>query len=116
MKERVGKKIKSLRTQRGLSQEETAEKLNISRSSYERMEAGKSNSWASHLKNLSSLFEVDPEYFVQGESNIQQHYKQNGGMSLVQNNGKIIHVESLSEELLNEFFKFIQEKQAKSNS
>lgn len=65
MKEKVGKRIKTLRNTNGYSQEEVAKKLNISRSAYERMESGKSNSWGCHLEKLSEIFEVEPKYFVQ---------------------------------------------------
>lgn len=103
MKEKIGKRIRKLRVQKGFSQEEVAEKLHISRSAYERMETGKSNTWASQLENLSGLFEVTPEYFVQGEKNVQHNEKQNGGMSL-QNNGKIKNLNNLSDEKLIEQF------------
>lgn len=53
IKETVAKRIKGLREQKGFSQEEIADRLNISRSAYERMENGKSQSWATHLGSLA---------------------------------------------------------------
>lgn len=56
MKAKVGKRIRKLRLERGFSQEDLAEQLNISRSAYERIENGKSNSWATQLENISTIF------------------------------------------------------------
>lgn len=53
MKDKVAKRIKNLRQAKGISQEEIADRLNISRSAYERMENGKSHSWATHLVGLA---------------------------------------------------------------
>ena len=41
----VGKNIKKLREEKGLSQEAMADYLHISQSSYSRMEAGECNTW-----------------------------------------------------------------------
>lgn len=88
MKTKVGKRIHNLREQRGFSQEDHAEKVNISRSAYEGIENGKSNSWATQLENISTIFEVESEYFLREERNRQPNERQSGGMAL-QNNGKI---------------------------
>lgn len=102
MKEKVGKRIKSLREQKGLSQEELADNLNISRSAYERMENGKSNSWATHLEQLSTFFEVEPEYFLQNDDKNVQHIENfNGGLAF--QNSKIKTLNALSEKLIEQY-------------
>tara|TARA_B110000093_G_C12654356_1_gene279562 strand:+ start:32 stop:322 length:291 start_codon:yes stop_codon:yes gene_type:complete len=73
MKEVVAKRIKGLRELRGFSQEEIADRLHISRSAYERIENGKSQSWATHLGSLVEVFEVTPEYFVKEETQVQNN-------------------------------------------
>ena len=51
-------KIRLLREKKGLTQEEVAEYLHISRSAYARMEQGKSNSWAPYVEQLCGLFDI----------------------------------------------------------
>lgn len=57
----IGKKLKELRKQKGLTQEQTANYLFISQSAYARMESGESYSWATHLEKICQLFEITPE-------------------------------------------------------
>jgi len=110
MKEKVGHRIRVLRENKGFSQEDVADKINVSRAAYERMENGKSNSWASHLEQLCSFFEVSPEYFVRDdEKNMQHNENQKGGFSL-QNNGSIKTLNNLSEKLIEQYELRIQEK------
>lgn len=110
MKEKVGQRIKTLRERRGHSQEEVADSIHVSRATYERMENGKSNSWASHLEQLSSFFEVSPEYFVQDEEkSVQNNENPSGGMQL-QNNGTIKTLNTLSEKIIEQYELRLQEK------
>ncbi|MAC95058.1 MAG: transcriptional regulator [Flavobacteriales bacterium] len=110
MKEKVGQRIKTLRERRGHSQEEVADSIHVSRATYERMENGKSNSWASHLEQLSSFFEVSPEYFVQDEEkSVQNNENPSGGMQL-QNNGTIKTLNTLSEIIIEQYELRLQEK------
>ena len=74
------------------------------------MENGKSNSWASHLEQLSSFFEVSPEYFVQDEEkSVQNNENPSGGMQL-QNNGTIKTLNTLSEIIIEQYELRLQEK------
>ncbi len=50
----ISKRIRSYIEERGFSQEELAEKLHISRSTYQRIENGETNSWIILLK-ISAL-------------------------------------------------------------
>ena len=61
MNPKIGSKIQALRKQKGWSQEQTAELLHMSQSSYARMESGKSSSWTIHLKTICTLFEIEPQ-------------------------------------------------------
>ncbi len=99
MKELIGNKIRKMRNEKGLSQEELAEKLHISRSALVRMENGESHTWANQLENLSHIFEVEPEEFLKNENNTQQNEHQKGGMAL-QNNGRIKTINHLNEKVI----------------
>lgn len=106
MKVQVGERLKKLREVKGYSQEEVADGLHISRSAYERMENGKSHTWASQLENLATFFEVSPEYFVKETPNEQNNQDQKGGIAL-QNNGTINTINYLSEKLIEQYEKRI---------
>ena len=62
-----GKRIQQLRIKNGLTQEQVAEVLNIDRSFYSRIEAGKSGCSVDLFVQLSMLFEVSLDYLILGE-------------------------------------------------
>lgn len=110
MNNTIGKRIKTLRIERGISQAALAEKLNILRSAYERIENGKSSSWATKLVEISAFFDVPPEYFIKElPNNLQRNEKQSGGMSF-QNNGTIKKLDYLSAKLIEQYEKRLEEK------
>ncbi|MEP6804156.1 MAG: helix-turn-helix transcriptional regulator [Flavobacterium sp.] len=57
----VGNKLKELRKNKNLSQEQVADYLTISQSAYARIESGESHSWASHILKICTIFEITPE-------------------------------------------------------
>ena len=61
---KLSEKIFSLRKQRGLSQEELAGKLNVSRQAVSRWEGGSALPDASNILQLSKLFEVTADYLL----------------------------------------------------
>ena len=61
---RLSDKILSLRKQRGLSQEELAEKLNVSRQAVSRWEVGYAQPDAFNILQLSKLFGVTADYLL----------------------------------------------------
>lgn len=67
-------KILKLRKQNGLSQEELAEKLNVSRQAISRWKLGSAQPDVSNILQLSKLFKVTTDYLLQddyeGDSNI----------------------------------------------
>ena len=71
MQTQIVKRIKTLRKEKGFTQPQMAEKLNIDQSTYARLEQGETNSWAQHLEKLLNIFEVTPEKFFEGiETNV----------------------------------------------
>ena len=101
-------KIRLLREKKGLTQEEVAEYLHISRSAYARMEQGKSNSWAPHVEQLCGLFDISAgELF----STDQVVLNQNKGDHSHGGCGYIINY-FLSEKLIDQYEARIAEKDA----
>lgn len=106
MNKTVGNKIRTLRKEKGLSQEQVADLLHISQSSFARIENGENSTWANYLTPLCDLFEIEPEELVKQET-IVINQDQKGGHS---NNAFIIN--QLSEKLIEQFEQRIKEKEA----
>jgi len=68
MNRKVVEKIKSLRVAGKLTQDYMAEKLNISRSAYQKIESGDSHVWAKYMGKLMDIFGTTSEKFF---SNIE---------------------------------------------
>jgi transcriptional regulator with XRE-family HTH domain len=100
----IGNKLKELRKQKGLSQEQVSEVLKISQSAYARIEKGESGSWAMHLNKIAELYEVTPEDIVKNET-ITVNSNQQGGQST---NAVIIN--QLSEKLIEQYEARLKEK------
>ena len=94
----IGKKLRSLREKKGLTQEQVADYLHISQSAYARMERGKSNSWASHLKPLAKLFETFPSELIYDTDNLVLNQKAKDNAV---NNGYTIN--QLSKKLIDQY-------------
>lgn len=60
----VGNNLKMLRKSKNMSQEEVADYLKISQSTYARMERGESTSWAIHFNKICEVFKVTPEELI----------------------------------------------------
>lgn len=71
----IGNTLCQLRKKRAWSQEQVADILHISRSSYQRIEAGEGFSWASHLEKICEVFEIS-----------QSNYCNKAQLSLIANN------------------------------
>lgn len=101
----IGEKIRGLRLNKGKSQEELADALNISQSAYARIENGNSNSWATHLLAISDYFNIQPEELIK-QDNIKVD-------TINTNNGALYNVgtiNQLSEKLIEQFELRIKEK------
>lgn len=64
---KLSEKIVQLRKSQGLSQEELAEKLDLSRQAVSRWESGTAQPDAGNLWQLSRLFEVSADYLLDEE-------------------------------------------------
>lgn len=64
----VGNKLKRLRKQKGLTQEQMAVLLAISQSAYARIENGESQSWAGYIKKICKIFDIPPEELVKDDN------------------------------------------------
>lgn len=67
MKNIIGQRLKILRNKKGISQKQIAYELQISESIYNRIENGKSNSWANHILKICKFFEITPDYLIMEE-------------------------------------------------
>jgi len=63
----IGNKLKILRKNKNMSQEELADCLHMSQSAYARMESGESHSWASHILKICKIFAITPEELLRVE-------------------------------------------------
>jgi len=86
----IGKRIRTFREQKGFSQEELAEKLHISRSTYQRIENGETNSWINHIENICTSLEVEMEDILKPEEGFIQVNNNNestndNGSGVIQN-------------------------------
>ncbi len=77
----VGSKIKALRKEKGLSQEQVADYLHISQSTYARIENGERGSWANYLEPISKLFDVSPEDLLKQDTIHIKTIKNNGAVN-----------------------------------
>ncbi len=107
MNRTVGAKIRHLRKTRGYSQEEVAEKLNISQSAYARIENGESQSWASHIEQLSTIFDVKPKSFLSKQKESSPIKKQKNKLQL---QDTLIALDEVYQKLIEQYEKRLQEK------
>ena len=63
LKKNIGKKLRFLRLEKGLSQEKLAECVNMSREHISCIERGKNLPTVETLYNLSQYFEIDIKHF-----------------------------------------------------
>jgi transcriptional regulator with XRE-family HTH domain len=65
LQSQIVSKIKRLRHEKGLSQFQMADLLNMEKSVYARLEMGKTYSWAKYLEELLNVFETSPDKFFE---------------------------------------------------
>lgn len=63
----IGNKLKKLRLAKNWSQEQVADCLHISQSTYARMERGEGNAWANYMKKICELYIITPEELFREE-------------------------------------------------
>ncbi len=105
MNEIVGEKIKNLRKSRNLSQEEVAEFLHVSQSTYARIESGASNSWAGYILPICEFFGIQPEELLKTD-----HIVINNNNTSCENAGNAYVFNQLSDKLIEQYEKRLAEK------
>lgn len=68
-------RLKSVRSRNQLTQEEMAEKLDVSYSTYQRMESGRNNITIPHLEKLNKEFGISADYILFGKIGDEKHYE-----------------------------------------
>jgi transcriptional regulator with XRE-family HTH domain len=104
MSNSIGNKLKELRKQKGLSQEQVCDFLKISQSAYARIESGESNSWAMHLDKITSLYNIKPEELFM-EDKVIINNNQQGGVGYAET------INQLSEKLIEQYDARLKEKE-----
>ncbi|MDR0828619.1 MAG: helix-turn-helix domain-containing protein [Prevotellaceae bacterium] len=102
MNKSITAKIKKLRVEKGYTQEEMAEKLNITRSAYSNIEQGDAYSWSKYLNDLMIILDTTPKDF----------FNDIGNQIINQNNyeGAVGYVEILHQETKEIYEKLIASK------
>jgi transcriptional regulator with XRE-family HTH domain len=95
MNQEIVEKIKRLRISKGLNHLDMADKLNVTRSAYQRLESGETYSWAKYLDELMTILETTPNEFFSdiGKKTINQT-NNSGGVgyiveTLIQDNKEV---------------------------
>ena len=69
------KRLRSVRDKNQLTQEKMAERLDVSYSTYQRMESGRNNITIAHLEKLNQEFGVSADYILFGKIADKGHYE-----------------------------------------
>lgn len=91
-----------------MTQEEIADKLNISQSAFQRIENGETNSWATYIQKLSDILDVKPDELVSDENPNFSNYGHKEGEAF-KYFGTINTVNALFEKLIEQYEKRIEE-------
>lgn len=102
MNTKIGRRIRSFREKNGFSQDYMADKLNISRSAYSRIETGETNTWACHIEKLCSEFNIKPEALFDEIDSFSQNDMKNYSSAVLNNIYSEAHVtiNNLSDKLI----------------
>lgn len=76
MNKKIGKRIRKKERKKRLSQEAMADKLNISRSAYSRIELGTTTAWVHHIENICETLNLQPEELLLGKKKIKSMINQ----------------------------------------
>jgi len=104
----VGDKLKDLRKSRGFSVEAVIQKLNISKSTYERMEKGDTSTCLTKIEQICKLYQIEPEELILSETKyvlISTKQKEGSTSSTIINN--------LSEKAIELYERLLSEKDKK---
>lgn len=104
MNSKIGQKIRQFRKQRGMSQEQVADYLSITQSTYSRIENGESRTWSEYLDKLCEVLEIEPEELFKTDKLINNNIETNNGVGYAE----VANI--LSEKLISQMEERIQEK------
>lgn len=102
MKSKIGQRLKDLRKSKGMTQEQGADYLSISQSSYARIENGESQSWVNYLDKICELFKIEIEDLLKKDKVIINNNQQ-GGVGYAET------INNLSEKLVEQYEERIKE-------
>ncbi len=117
MNKSVGEKLKELRKSSGFSLEEISEQLNISPSTYTRMENGQTSTWTAMIDKICTIYKIEPEELLLSKEKytlISNKQKGETTSSIVINNLSEKAIE-LYERMLNEKDKKIADLEKRLN-
>lgn len=110
MNQKIGKKIRAFRKQKGLSQEIMAEKLNISRSAYSRLEKGETSAWIHHIENICNELDISTEELLFSPESLEQNNIDNAFVVQNYNNKDTnININQIFEKLIEQYERRIEE-------
>lgn len=104
MKTVIGYKLRSIRLQKGWSQEAAADKIHVSQSTYARMEKGNSNTWVAYIDKICNAFNVTLDELM----DLSKVVTYNEGDF---NKDGLVHINRLNEKLLSQYELRLQEKE-----
>lgn len=104
----IGKRIRNARKAKDLSIEKMAENLDVSYSTYQRIENGETNSWALHLDSICEILEIPLEEVVLGKEKYIQIVKEQSTATIT---GEVV-VNNLSEKVFELYENRLKDKDA----
>ena len=111
MNKTIGDKLKELRKSKNVNLEDLLKKLNMSESTYLRMERGETATWTSKIQELCEIYNIEPEELLLSKEKyvlISNHQKKG-------NTASNITINNSSEKAFELFERIIAENDAKIN-
>ena len=99
-----GEKLKELRKSKNITLDEVYHKLNVSESTYARMERGETATWITKINEICDVFDIEPEQLLLSDDKylmVSNHQKGNTASTITINNDAEKAFE-LHERMLNE--------------
>lgn len=84
----IGKKLKSVRVQKGFTQEAVAEKIQVTRQTISNWENEKSYPDIMSVVNLSNLYEISLDELLKGDKRMLEHLEES--TNIVKSNKKLV--------------------------
>ena len=107
MNARIGEKIKELRKSKGYPLEMILEKLNVSESTYFRMEKGETASWTNNIQKICELYGIEiEELLLQNDKFIIYSNNKNGAST---STGSVV-INNLSDKAIELYERMLAEK------